>query len=203
MPDFSLEAEAGGIVCGIDEVGRGPLAGPVLAAAVVLDAARMPAGLLNSIDDSKVLSAAARERCFHLLLDHAVIGIGAASVFEIDSINILEASLLAMRRAVQRLAVRPDLALVDGNKAPLLPCPVRTVIGGDAKSLSIAAASIIAKVTRDRALRYLAGRYPGYGWERNAGYGTAEHRRAIVTLGVTPHHRRSFAPVRQALADGA
>ncbi|HEY0526063.1 MAG TPA: ribonuclease HII [Stellaceae bacterium] len=201
MPDLTLERSLGGIVCGVDEVGRGPLAGPVLAAAVVLDPSCLPPEMLDGLDDSKALSAARREHwCAALRAcgDAAAIGIGAASVREIDGINILRATMLAMRRAVLALPVRPDAALVDGDRAPPdFPCPVHTVVGGDGRCLSIAAASIVAKVTRDRVMAELGRRYAGYGWERNAGYGTAEHREAIRRLGVTPHHRRSFAPVRQ------
>jgi ribonuclease HII len=199
MPDLMLETEIGGLVCGIDEVGRGPLAGPVVAAAVLLDLAAMPAELREAIDDSKRLAAAERERCALALRSCARIGIGAASVAVIDRINILQASLLAMARAVQALPVVPDAALVDGNVAPRLGCPVRCVVGGDGKSLSIAAASIIAKVTRDRLMHRLAERYVGYGWESNVGYGTPAHGAALQRLGRTPHHRRSFAPVQLAL----
>ena len=183
---------ARGGVAGIDEVGRGPWAGPVLAAAVVLDRAAIPEG----IDDSKALAKDQREALFEALrLSGAAIGVGAASVAEIETLNILGASLLAMRRAAVALGCRPGLALVDGNRAPALACPVRTLIGGDAISASIAAASIVAKVTRDRLMARLALCHPGYGWERNAGYGTAEHRRALARLGPSPHHRRTFAPV--------
>jgi ribonuclease HII len=199
MPNLSLEQEDGGLVCGVDEVGRGPLAGPVVAAAVVLDLDHMPKSLKREIDDSKLMTAEAREECFAALRGCALIGIGAASVREIDTINILRASLLAMRRAVAALGIRPDLALVDGNQNPQLRCPVRTVIGGDGKSLSVAAASIVAKVTRDLAMSRLAERYPGYGWEHNAGYSTADHRAAIKERGVTIHHRRSFGCVKMQL----
>jgi ribonuclease HII len=199
MPDLSLEQEDGGLVCGVDEVGRGPLAGPVVAAAVVLDLDHLPKSLKRGIDDSKLMTAEAREACFAALRRCALIGLGAASVREIDTINILRASLLAMRRAVAALGIRPDLALVDGNQRPDLRCPVRTVIGGDGRSLSVAAASIVAKVTRDLAMRRLAGRYPGYGWEHNAGYATPDHRRAIHERGITIHHRRSFGCVRMQL----
>jgi ribonuclease HII len=202
MPDLELEQDHGGLVCGIDEVGRGPLAGPVIAAAIVLDLDHMPRALRRSIDDSKVLPAEAREQCARELRRCAIIGLGAASVAEIDAMNILRASLKAMARAVRALGIVPDAALVDGNIPPILRCPVRTVIGGDGKSLSIAAASIIAKVTRDKAMCDLARRYPGYGWESNAGYATQAHRDALATLGATIHHRRSFAPVRLALAGG-
>jgi len=195
MPDLELERAAGGIVAGVDEAGRGPLAGPVLAAAAVIDAAQLTPTLRDSIDDSKKLSAARREAILGELAGCARIGLGAASVAEIDRLNILGATMLAMRRSVLALAVLPDIVLVDGNRAPDLPCPARTVVGGDAICLSIAAASIAAKVTRDRIMARLAARHPGFGWERNAGYGTAAHRDALARLGATPHHRRSFAPV--------
>jgi ribonuclease HII len=210
MPDFAIERRRRGIACGIDEAGRGPLAGPVVAAAVSIDRRRFRGELRRVIDDSKVLPRELRETCCRALFgsaqDGAVhIGIGAASAREIDRVNILRASLLAMRRAVAALALAaggtPDIALVDGNVAPDLPCPVETVVGGDAQSFSIAAASIVAKVTRDRIMRALARRYPGYGWDTNVGYSTPEHCAGIARLGVTPHHRRSFAPVRLALAD--
>jgi ribonuclease HII len=212
MPDFAIERRCQGTVCGIDEAGRGPLAGPVVAAAVVIDRRRFRGELRRVLDDSKVLSRELRESCHRALLGcvqigAVSIGIGAASAREIDQINILRASLLAMRRAVAALALppgaRPDLALVDGNIAPALPCPVETVVKGDALSFSIAAASVVAKVTRDRIMRALARRYPGYGWDSNVGYSTAEHFAGLRRLGVTPHHRRSFAPVRLALAGPA
>jgi ribonuclease HII len=192
VPDLSHETRLGGIVAGIDEVGRGPLAGPVLAAAVILPAGLDPA-LAARIDDSKKLKAALREQVAAALAGSgAVIGIGAASVAEIAALNILQASYLAMRRAVVRLAVRPDHALVDGSGVPTLDLPCTALVRGDALSLSIAAASIIAKVTRDRAMARLGRRHPAYGWGRNAGYGTAEHRAAIGAHGATPHHRRGF-----------
>jgi len=196
MPDFSREIAIGGLVCGIDEVGRGPLAGPVLAAAVILDPRRLPSALRDGLDDSKKLTARARERFAQELKSCAKIGLGAASVAEIDRINILRATYIAMRRALAALPVQPGAALVDGNRAPKLPCRVETVVGGDGLSLSIAAASIIAKVTRDRLMQSLALRYKGYGWTTNMGYGTEEHRTAIVRLGLTPHHRLSFQPSR-------
>jgi ribonuclease HII len=204
MPDFAIERSCRGVVCGIDEVGRGPLAGPVVAAAAILDPRQFPRGLRRDLDDSKALSREQRESCYRALRrcvarGTARIGVGAASVREIDAINILRAALLAMARAVAALGVRPDWALVDGNMAPTLPCTVRTVIGGDALCFSIAAASVVAKVTRDGLMRHLAPRYPGYGWETNVGYATPEHGEAIRRLGITPHHRRSFAPVRLAL----
>jgi len=197
-PDLSLEIAAGGVVAGVDEAGRGPWAGPVVAAAVVLDPAALPSGL----DDSKLLRPARRAELFAELTGRpgVAIGVGEASVEEIDALNILAAALLAMRRAVDDLPLRPDIALVDGNRAPRLACPVRTVVKGDRLSLSIAAASIVAKVRRDRIMAELARRHPGYGWERNMGYGTAEHRAGLDRLGVTPLHRRSFAPVRRIVA---
>lgn len=197
MPDLSLETQLGGIVAGIDEVGRGPLAGPVVAAAVILHRDRLPARLLERLDDSKALSKRLREELAALLPDVAVIGFGEASVDEIDAINILQATLLAMRRAHDALGRATDHALVDGNKPPRLTCPVRCIVKGDSLSLSIAAASVVAKVRRDRLMAELAEACPGYGWDRNAGYGTAEHLDALKRLGPTPHHRRSFAPVAQ------
>jgi ribonuclease HII len=204
MPDFAIERSCEGVVCGIDEVGRGPLAGPVVAAAVIIDRRRLRGALRNELDDSKALTRDAREACcaaLRKLARHGVvrIGVGAAGVDEIDRINILRASHVAMARAVAALGGKPDIALVDGNIAPTLPCRVRTVVKGDALSLSIAAASIIAKVTRDRIMQALAPRYPGYGWHTNVGYATAEHGDALRRLGATPHHRRSFEPVRLAL----
>ena len=203
MPDFSLEGEAGGRVAGLDEAGRGPLAGPVVAAAVVFRGAP-PAALAVLLDDSKRLSAARRDTAFAALraareagaLEY---GIGAASAAEIGALNILRATWLAMGRALARLPAAPDLALVDGNAAPPLPCAVRTVVGGDGRSLSVAAASILAKVTRDRAMARLDRRWPGYGFGSHQGYPTAMHRAALKRLGPCPHHRRGFSPVDQAV----
>lgn len=194
-PDFSIESLYTGLVAGVDEAGRGPLAGPVVASAVIFSVRTLPQG----INDSKKLNASQRERLYGEITAIATVGIGIASVEEIDELNILGATMLAMCRAVTALGVLPAIALVDGNCAPKIPCPVRTVIGGDSKCLSIAAASIIAKVTRDRMMRELAAEHPGYGWERNAGYGTAQHQKALTELGVTVHHRRSFAPIRALL----
>ena len=196
MPDFNLEQQAGGRVAGVDEAGRGPLAGPVVAAAVVFPRG-VPLDLAALLDDSKKLSAARRAKAYAALrgCPDAEIGVGAASVAEISALNILGASLLAMRRAVLRLPVLPGLALIDGNRPPHLPCPIQCVVGGDGKSLSIAAASIVAKVIRDRAMARLAIRYPGYGWDGNAGYPTAVHRAALARLGATRHHRPGFGPV--------
>lgn len=196
MPDFSYESHHPSPVCGIDEVGRGPWAGPVMAAAVILDPARIPAGL----NDSKKLTAARREALVPLIMDMAQVGIGSASVAEIDEINILQATYLAMRRAIAALPTAPAFALIDGNRTPPdLPCPAQTIIKGDSISLSIAAASIVAKVARDRLMADLAAEYPGYGWETNAGYGTAAHQAGLRSHGVTPHHRRSFKPIHKIL----
>lgn len=198
MPNFRLEKAAGGRVAGIDEVGRGPLAGPVLAAAVVFPAG-VPRKLAALIDDSKKLTPEERLTAFLAIRasGRAEIGVGAASVAEIVRLNILHASLLAMCRAVARLPVPPDLALVDGDRPPRLACPVRCVVGGDAASLSIAAASIVAKVLRDRAMQRLAPRFPGYGWETNVGYATPTHVAALLRMGPTRHHRPTFGTVSQ------
>jgi ribonuclease HII len=172
----------------------------VVAAAVVIDPAKMRRKLQRAINDSKVLTRETREELYGEIRGCALVGVGAASTAEIDRINILRATLVAMARAVAALGIRPDVALVDGNVPPKLDCPVRTVVGGDAISLSIAAASIIAKVTRDLLMVRLAQRYPGFGWEHNAGYSTDEHFTAMGRLGVTPHHRRSFEPVSNILS---
>ncbi len=207
MPDFALERELGHdrgrIVIGLDEAGRGPWAGPVVAAAAWLDPAGLDPALSEGLDDSKKLSAKRRNDLFDILSDPACAGarvaVGEASVEEIDDLNILQASLLAMRRAVAGLKVTPELVFIDGNRCPALPMEARAVVKGDSLVAAISAASILAKVTRDRAMAALARDYPGYGWERNQGYGTAEHRAGIARLGVTPLHRRSFRPIRDAL----
>lgn len=202
MPDFSLESEHGGRVAGLDEAGRGPLAGPVTAAAVVF-LGPPSAALARLLDDSKKLTAPRRDAAFAALRDAArdgllEHGIAAASVAEIGRLNILRASQLAMQRALARLPALPDLALVDGNQPPRLPCAIRCVVGGDATSFSIAAASILAKVVRDRAMARLDRRWPGYGFAAHQGYPTAAHRAALARLGPCPHHRRGFGPVDQA-----
>lgn len=202
MPDFSYERRAGGIVAGVDEVGRGPLAGPVVAAAAILPLA-LPPGLAAMIDDSKKLAPA--RRLLVLAALHAAgaeIAVAAASVAEIERLNILQASLLAMRRAIARLPRAPAHVLVDGNKAPGCPIPCTLIIGGDGISLSIAAASIAAKVLRDGLMARLATRHPGYGWETNAGYAGAAHRAAIAALGPTPHHRMAFGNLLRSMAAG-
>ncbi len=183
-------------VCGVDEVGRGPLAGPVVAAAVILDPWRPISGL----DDSKKLTEKRREALYDEILDKALAwSLGRAEVEEIDRINILQASLLAMRRAVAGLAVAPGHALVDGNRLPELPCSAEAIVGGDGSVACISAASIIAKVSRDREMVALDARYPGYGLARHKGYPTKAHIEALGTLGVTEIHRRSFGPVRRLL----
>lgn len=192
MPDLSYERRIGGVVAGLDEVGRGPLCGPVVAAAVILppDISRRLASIAN---DSKKLSPARREEVVRLLQEEGgLFGLGAASAREIEALNILKATFLAMRRALDRLPRRPDHVLVDGNRAPPVSIPCTTIVKGDSISLSIAVASNIAKVVRDRCMSRLAVRYPEYGWEKNAGYGVQAHRDAIVSRGITPHHRRGF-----------
>lgn len=193
-PDFSLEraaiARGFATVCGIDEAGRGPWAGPVVAAAVVLDPGNIPPGL----DDSKRLSEARREALFEPIVSGARVGIGIAESPRIDRDNILQATFWAMGEALRQID-GVTLALVDGNRAPPLPCQAETVTGGDGRSLSIAAASIIAKVTRDRIMTAHEQRYPGYGFARHKGYGTALHHDALRRLGPCPIHRLSFAPV--------
>jgi ribonuclease HII len=182
------------LIAGVDEVGRGPLAGPVLAAAVVL-----PAGIvIQGVDDSKKLSAEKRAVLYEEIRSKAVaIGVAGASTREVDRINILRASQLAMRRALERLRCTPEHVFVDGLPVAGLGFEHTAVVDGDAKVHCIACASIVAKVVRDRIMHLLASHYPGYGWQTNAGYGTAEHRAAIIELGLTPHHRRSFEPNNQ------
>jgi len=196
MPHFLMESEyAPHHVCGVDEAGCGPWAGPVVAAAVIFDSAESaPAGL----NDSKKLSKTARESLFTAITQQAhTMGVGIAQVEEIDALNIWGATALAMARAVQNLAAAPHIALIDGKRTPPhFPCATRTIIGGDGISLSIAAASIIAKVTRDRMMDEFARRYPAYGFERHAGYGTKFHQDAIATHGICPIHRRSFKPIK-------
>lgn len=199
MPDFTLEdaarAEHGGLVAGVDEAGRGPLAGPVVAAAVILDKTFQ----FSALDDSKRLAENVREALFEEICAKAVVSVGIVDVAVIDKINILHASLLAMRKAFLDLHTPAQCALIDGDRAPELPCPARECIGGDSQSVSVAAASIVAKVTRDRLMSALHGDFPDYGWSRNKGYATPEHTAALMRHGVTAHHRRSFAPVAKAL----
>ena len=191
-PNYDLERKIALLTCGVDEVGRGPWAGPVMAAAVILDPDNIPEGL----NDSKKLSKKKREALYPLIMQSSIVGVGESSVQEIDEINILQASLLAMRRAIENLSHVPEYALIDGNKIPeRLPCPASFLIKGDAKSLSISAASIIAKINRDKFMANLALKYPEYGWESNSGYGVAHHRKALSLVGITPFHRKSFKPI--------
>jgi ribonuclease HII len=200
MPHYIFESRVlkmrPGPICGVDEAGRGPLAGPVVAAAVIFERKRIPKG----INDSKQLTPEDREALFPRILEMALaVGVGEASVDEIDLINIRQATHLAMARAVRALTLAPLFALVDGNDAPALPCPCDTIVDGDARSVSIAAASIVAKVTRDRMMVALHEQHPGYGWFTNKGYSTEEHIEALNRLGPCLHHRRSFAPVHRLL----
>ena len=196
MADFSIENNFSGIVAGVDEAGRGPWAGPVVAGAVILDRENCPLG----IDDSKKLSEKKREYIFEQLQGVACVGVGVVSVEEIDKMNILQAAMLAMKKAVDNLKVKPNVALIDGNKCPELDCESRAIIKGDSKSLSIAAGAIVAKVTRDRMMKEIAQEFPYYGWEKNAGYGTKIHQEALAKYGITAHHRKSFKPIAKILA---
>ena len=203
MPDFSLEEGLGlstsAVIVGVDEVGRGPLAGPVTAAAVFFDRQKITSDLLTKIDDSKKIAQKKRATISKQIESIAIIGIGWASSGEIDQLNILEATMLAMQRAIfslqQQIILDPDYILIDGNKVPRLDFPSKAIVRGDEKSLSIAAASIVAKSKRDAFMTSLSKLYPGYGWEKNAGYGTREHLAAIEREGITVHHRRSFKPI--------
>lgn len=196
-PTFEEELKHPAPICGVDEAGRGPIAGSVVAAAVILDPANIPDGL----NDSKKLSEKKREALFDQIMATAQVGVGEASAQEIDEINILQASLLAMRRAVDALPCAPATALIDGNKAPTLAMPTHTLVKGDARSLSIAAASIIAKVTRDRQLYEMHAEHPEYGFAQHKGYPTKAHLEALATFGLTPHHRRSYRPVHNILIE--
>lgn len=203
LPDFSFEDDARAKGClhiaGVDEVGRGPLAGPVTAAAVILDPAHIPEGL----NDSKKLTARTRARLSQEIAEHAQVSVAHASVEEIEEINILRASHLAMCRALDGLKTPADYALIDGNMLPRgLQCRAQAVVKGDTRSLSIAAASIMAKTCRDAIMVDLAQQHPGYGWETNMGYGSKSHIEALQNLGVTPHHRRLFKPVHNMLYQG-
>jgi ribonuclease HII len=200
MPHYIYESRLlktmTGPICGVDEVGRGPLAGPVVAAAVILDRTRIPKGL----NDSKLLREQDREALYPRILEMAVaVGVGEASVDEIDLVNIRQATHLAMARAVRALPVAAAFALVDGNDAPALPCKCDMLVKGDSRSVSIAAASIIAKVTRDRLMALLHDHHPVYGWRQNKGYGTPEHLTGLRAHGITVHHRKSFSPVHHIL----
>jgi len=203
LPDFSLEESLGlstsAVIVGVDEVGRGPLAGPVTAAAVFFDRQKITSDLLTKIDDSKKIAQKKRATISKQIESIAIIGIGWASSGEIDQLNILEATMLAMQRAIfslqKQIILDPEYILIDGNKVPRLDFPSKAIVRGDEKSLSIAAASIVAKSKRDAFMTSLSKLYPGYGWEKNAGYGTREHLAAIEREGITVHHRRSFKPI--------
>jgi len=205
MPDFSHEKNCNtkGLIFGIDEAGRGPWCGPVVAACVCFPHFEIASDLANQINDSKKLSAAKREKLFPLIMNSgAYIGIGQASAQEIDEMNILQATFLAMHRALEDTAqkgYKADFALIDGNRLPKWDISCQCLIKGDSLSLSIAAASIVAKVTRDHIMQELAKDYPEYGWEKNAGYGTADHIAALQKYGVTPHHRKTYKPIAELL----
>ncbi len=207
MPDFDIEDEVNGVVAGVDEAGRGPWVGPVVAGCAVFLNRGVDERLLKELNDSKKLSKKKREMLYELLQSEAEkgnmkIGIGEASAKEIDEVNILNASFLAMRRAIQAAGAVPNLVLVDGNRLPKTPqYPARAVIKGDAKSYSISAASILAKVYRDRLMEKMALKYPHYGFEKNAGYGTKAHIEGLKKYGVTPEHRRSYAPIKAFLSE--
>lgn len=209
MPDFEWEDKFNAVTAGVDEAGRGPWAGPVAAGAVVILDRNLDEFLLQGLNDSKKLSAWKREQLYeHLFAAEAkgqvAIGIGLASAQEIDETNILQATFAAMRRAVAQLKVQPQYALIDGNQNPRdFPCRSCTVVKGDAKSYSIAAASIVAKVYRDRLMCELARKYPHYAFEKNAGYGTSAHVAGLKTHGVTPEHRRSYKPIQKFLLEQA
>ena len=208
MPDFSLEQAARtdgvtGPIIGVDEVGRGPWAGPVFACAALVFERTAPEDFINALGDSKQLSRKKREALVPLINSHAIIALEEASVAEIEDLNILGATKLAMKRAVEALAVQIQtpigLALIDGNQPPKLSCKTQSVVKGDRISASIAAASIFAKVARDQYMADLSIQYPGYGWERNAGYGVPAHKTGLYSLGVTIHHRRTFTPISKVL----
>ena len=209
MPDFELENSLNCLVVGIDEAGRGPWAGPVVAGAVIIKDKNLPKDLLSQLDDSKKLTAKKREVLFQKLFEEQekgsiLIGIGQASAQEIDEINILQATFLAMKRAVAALPMMPEFALIDGNRLPKgFPCAAKAVIKGDARSFSIAAASIVAKVYRDRLMSELAKKYPYYGFEKNAGYGTALHIEGLKKHGICPEHRKSYRPIAEILQQNA
>jgi ribonuclease HII len=204
MPTFrhenALGRKEGAVICGVDEAGRGPLAGPVVACAAILPLSNISTRLLGALDDSKRLTAEVREAVAEKLRVKAIYALGQASVEEIDRFNILRATFMAMRRAFEQLPLQPTQAIIDGNMKPGLPCAETTLVEGDHLSYSIAAASILAKVARDKMMRELHLAHPRYGWETNVGYGTAEHRAAIEAYGLTPHHRVSFKPVYEQLS---
>lgn len=205
MPDFSVEDGCRGVVCGIDEAGRGPWVGNVVAGAVVIIDRNLCPELLQNLNDSKKLSKTKREKLYALLREaekqgQVAIGVGEATPAEIDQYNILQATFMAMRRAVANVSQQPDFAIIDGNRAPKdFAIPTKTVIKGDAKSYSISAASIVAKVYRDREMEQLAQKYPYYGFEHNAGYGTKDHIEGLKKYGIIPEHRKSYKPIKEFL----
>lgn len=202
MPNFELENSLNCVVAGVDEAGRGPWAGPVVAGAVVIMDKDLADELVKGLDDSKKISAKKREKLYSKLLEEeqkgkVAIGVGEASAQEIDELNILQATFLAMKRAATALKVAPEFAIIDGNQTPKdFPCKTKTVIKGDAKCMSISAASIVAKVYRDRLMTELAQKYPYYAFEKNAGYGTAAHIAGLKQFGITPEHRKSYKPIK-------
>lgn len=203
MPDFEFEDMCQGLVAGVDEAGRGPWVGPVVAGAVIFLNRNINPYLLNHLNDSKKLSAKRREELFDLIKeenqkDNLCFGIGEASAEEIDQINILQASFLAMKRAIANMRLKPDMALIDGNRLPQnFICPAKCIIKGDARSFSISAASIVAKVHRDKLMQQMALVYPGYGFEKNAGYGTKDHIEGLIKYGITPEHRKTYKPIKE------
>lgn len=203
MPSFDIENSCPKLVAGIDEAGRGPWAGPVVAGAVVILDKNLSPFLLENLDDSKKLSPKKREQLYKELFaeqekGHLCIGIGEASCREIDEKNILQATFLAMKRAAEKLKIHPEFAIIDGNRTPSdFICPTKSVIKGDAKSFSISAASIVAKVYRDKKMQEMAKLYPYYGFEKNAGYGTAAHISGLKKYGITPEHRKSYKPIKE------
>lgn len=205
MPTWEIEDKTGGAVCGVDEAGRGPWVGPVVAGAVMFLSREINPEILAHIDDSKKLTAKKRERLYDLLSEEAqagrlTYGIGQASAAEIDALNILQATFLAMKRAVAKLNPQPQHALIDGNRLPAeFCCETSCYIGGDARSYSIAAASILAKVYRDNLMKEMAIKYPYYGFEKNAGYGTKDHIEGLKKYGITPEHRKSYKPIKEFL----
>lgn len=201
MLDFSFDQKyiGQGLVVGVDEAGRGPWAGPVVAGAVILDIESMPEILRLDLDDSKKLTTQKRENLYQLLRSHAKIGVGISSVDEVDTLNILQATMVAMKRAVKKLNLIPGMVLVDGSFLPDWTYSSQAIIRGDGRSPSIAAASIIAKVRRDQIMTDLARDFPQYGWERNFGYGTKIHQQGLAEFGICKHHRRTFKPIKKML----
>ena len=197
MPNLEYEKTYDGAVCGVDEVGRGPWSGPVVACAVVLKNGTLPDDILTVLDDSKKLTAQKRQALYEPLMQHCHFSIGQCSVDEIDELNILQATMKAMKRAIKGLNVPIVGALIDGNKIPDLNIPAQAIIKGDSISISIAAASVIAKIYRDTLMQELALQYPHYGWESNAGYGTKKHIEGLEKHGITQHHRKSYAPIKK------